>query len=289
MRRNAISDEHPRGSLSIRELAERTGVTQATLRSWETRYGTPRPRRLAGGHRRYAEDDVTLVAEIVRHRASGLSLPAAIDQAGARDEEIAPSLYAGLRRHHPDLVPLLLRKATLLALSRALENECCARAERPVLFGSFQRQTFYLQSRSRWAELARTSRYAVVFADFPEGPETEQSPVEIALPASAALRREWAVVCDVPDYPACLSAWELPGQDEDDSERRFETVWTVDPTVVRDAARICAHLTRASAPALGSALSEALSGAAAPASADSRRATGLLNRMIGYVDGQLRR
>lgn len=290
MRRNTISENLPPGSLSISDLAERTGVPQATLRSWETRYGSPRPQRLAGGHRRYGEDDVALVAEILRHRASGLSLPVAIDRAGTRTDDVVPSLYAGLRRRHPDLVPLLLSKATLLALTRAIEDECCAQAERPVLFASFQHRRFYQRSRSRWAELARTARAAVVFADFAEQPVAGRLPVEVPLPAAAPLLREWSIVCDAPDYPACLSAWELPGQDRAgqdraDSERRFETVWTVDPGIVREAARICAGLTRASAPLLGSALVEILTGTPPGASADSRRATGLLNRMIGYLDG----
>lgn len=287
MRRNTISENLPPDSLSISELAVRTGVPQATLRSWETRYGSPSPRRLAGGHRRYSGDDVALVAEILRHRASGLSLPAAIDRAGARTEDAAPSLYAALRRRHPDLMPMLLSKATLLALTHAIEDECCARAEHPVLFASFQRRGFYQRSRSRWAELARTARATVVFADFadfPEQPVAGQRPVEIPLPASAPLLREWAIVCDAPDYPACLSAWELPGQEGADCERRFETVWTVDPGIVREAARVCAGLTRVSAPRLGCALAEALTGTPPGASADARRATGLLNRMIGYLD-----
>ena len=281
-------DLRPQGGLSISELAARTGVPAATLRSWEARYGFPRPQRLAGGHRRYAEDDVALVAEILRHRASGLNLPMAIDRAGARVHDVAPSLFAGLRRRSPELVPQVLRKATLLALSRAIEDECCARAERPVLFASFQRERFYRQSKARWVELARTARVAVVFADFPEPPNDTPPPVELPLPGTAPLLREWAIVCDAPDYPACLSAWELPGQDRADSERRFETLWTVDPGIVRSAARICAELTRASAPYLGSILADALSGTPSPASADARRATGLLSRMIGYLDSSER-
>ena len=33
----------------------------------------------------------------------------------------------------------------------------------------------------------------------------------VQLPDDAPMRREWAVVCDAPDYPAMLTAWELPG------------------------------------------------------------------------------
>ena len=52
-------------ALTISELAERTQVPQATLRSWESRYGFPSPERLPGGHRRYAESDVAADQGIV--------------------------------------------------------------------------------------------------------------------------------------------------------------------------------------------------------------------------------
>lgn len=60
----------PQDGLSIGELAKRTGVPAPTLRSWEDRCGFPRPRRLAGGHRRYDEGDIALIeAAVVRLRS----------------------------------------------------------------------------------------------------------------------------------------------------------------------------------------------------------------------------
>ena len=56
--------------LSIGELARRTGVPAATLRSWEDRYDFPRPERMAGGHRRYAESDSGRIEEIRAYYAS---------------------------------------------------------------------------------------------------------------------------------------------------------------------------------------------------------------------------
>jgi hypothetical protein len=64
-------------TLTIGELAERTGVAAGTLRMWERRYGFPRPRRSSSGHRRYSSADATLVERVLRHRAAGLSLAAA--------------------------------------------------------------------------------------------------------------------------------------------------------------------------------------------------------------------
>ena len=202
--------------LSIGELARRTEVPAATLRSWEDRYGFPRPHRLAGGHRRYDHGDIGLIEAVVRLRAGGMSLHAAIGHATSAAGQPEPSVFAGLRRRHAGLVPQVLRKVTLLALTRAIEDECCARAERPVLFAAFQQQRFFLQSQPRWDELARTARAVIVFADFSEPagaggpPPGSAAPIQVPLAADAPARREWILVCDSPDYPACVSRLGIP-------------------------------------------------------------------------------
>lgn len=273
--------------LTIGELAERTGVPPATLRSWESRYGFPQPTRLAGGHRRYAERDVAAVLEVLRHRDAGLALEVAVRR--LRSEPVqSRSLYAELRRRHPELVPQPLLKNSLLALSHAIEDECCARAERPVLFGGFQRGAFLDAAYDRWTELARTAQVAVVFAHLSAAREPAPGrPVEVALPYDAALNREWIVVCDAPDLPACMVALERPGQAPvADSRRRFETVWTVDPRVVRDASRLAAALADEYRPGWRTTELAALDEDPPSASADLRRASGLLTRTMGYLDAR---
>jgi MerR family transcriptional regulator, light-induced transcriptional regulator len=277
--------------LSIGELARRTQVPAPTLRSWEDRYGFPRPHRLAGGHRRYDHGDVGLIEAVVRLRASGMSLQAAISQATSQAAEAEPSVFAGLRRRHPALTLQVLRKVTLLALTRAIEDECCARAERPVLFAGFQRQRFFRHSEERWNELARTARLVVVFADFSESAEAGgrppggPAPIRVPLPEGAPARREWTLVCESRDYPACVTGWEFPGQREAaDGDRRFEVIWSVDPQVVSSAAMICAQLARSARPGLGRLLDALPSEPAPPASADLGRAAGLLSRMTSYLE-----
>jgi DICT domain-containing protein len=294
----AVVNEVEDGGLAIGELARRTDVPAATLRSWETRYGFPRPRRQAGGHRRYDEHQITLIEEVLRLRASGMSLQAAIGQAAARSAQVEPSVFAGLRRRHRDLVPQVLRKATLLALTWAVEDECCARAERAAIFGSFQRQRYYRQAEQRWIELARTAEIVAAFADFDSsGAATAAvasaaampAPWQVPVPADAPLRREWTLVCDATDYPACVAGWEFAGQeDRPDADRRFEVLWTVDPRVVRDAATICAQLVESWSPSLGPLLGRLPSDPVPAASADLQRAMGLLNRMTGYIESATR-
>jgi len=279
----------PQEGLSIGELAQRTGVPAATLRSWEDRYGFPTPVRLAGGHRRYQDSDIALIGEVQRLRGSGMSLQAAVGQAAAHEADIEPSVFAGLRRRHPGLAPQELSKATVLALTRAIEDECCAQAGQAALFAGFQQERFYRIAQGRWEELARTARVVVVFADFGASAAADASPARVHLPADAPLRREWFLVCAASDYPAFVSGWEFPGQqDVPDADRRFEAMWSVDPPVVRDAAMICARLARSLSPGLGGLEDDLLSGSP-PGSADLHRATGLLNRMTSYLDKGERR
>ncbi|MDX6326313.1 MAG: hypothetical protein QOK15_2667 [Nocardioidaceae bacterium] len=273
--------------LTISDLAERTGVPPATLRSWESRYGFPQPIRLAGGHRRYAERDVDAVLEVLRHRGSGLALEAAVRRATPESLQ-SRSVYAELRRRHPELAPQVLSKTSLVALSHAIEDECCARAEEPLLFGGFQRDAFLRESYARWVELARTARAAVVFADLATPlPARPGVPVEVALPEEAPLNREWIVVCDAGDLPACLAAVERPGQEgARDPRRRFDAVWTVDPRAVRYASRVSAALADEYRPGWRVTELAGLDDDPPAASADLRRASDLLNRMMGYLDAR---
>jgi DICT domain-containing protein/predicted DNA-binding transcriptional regulator AlpA len=272
--------------LTISELAERTGIPPATLRSWESRYGFPQPSRLAGGHRRYGESDVAAVLEVLRHRDSGFALEAAVRRVKATSLR-SRSVHAELRRQHPELVPQLLSKTSLVALSHAIEDECCARAEEPMLFGGFQRDTFVRQSYARWVELARTARVAVVFTDLATPPPPRRGmPIEVPLPEEAPLNREWIVVCDAPDLPACMAAIERPGQEGHEDSRRFEAVWSVDPRTVRHASRVAATLADDYLPGWRTTELVGLDGEPPSASADVRRATQLLNRMMGYLDAR---
>src|SRR5919112_181288 len=81
----------------------------------------------------------------------------------------------------PDLVPYLLAKRTLIALSHAIEDESCSRADRGLLLGAFQRERFYRQAEERWCELARTADAAVALADFDQLREREGTPTEVPI------------------------------------------------------------------------------------------------------------
>lgn len=278
-----------RAGLTIREVVARTGVEAATLRMWEQRHAFPEPQRLPSGHRRYSELDVELIRRVIAERESGMELKAAIASARrARGGEQLPaeedSIYARLVRRRPDLVPHVLPKRTLIGISHAIEDECGVRASRGMLFASFQRERYYRSSEARWRDLCGTAVSAMVLADFDALREPPGAPVEVPIDRSHPIGREWSVVCDGSDFSAMLAGWERPGQDElNDGERDFEVVWSVEPVLVRDAARIAASIAERCASRLVKRIRRPLSQPVEAGGVDIGVVTSLTNRMIAYI------
>jgi MerR family transcriptional regulator, light-induced transcriptional regulator len=268
-------------SLSISEVAERTGITIPTLRAWEARYGFPTPQRLPGGHRRYNEGSVEAIGGVIRERRSGLSLEAAIERARASTGAAEPSIFAAIRRAAGELPVQVMGVGSMLAISRAIEDECYAHGDRHVIFGAFQRERHFRAAAHRWRELARTGDHAVVFAGFPRSRQRAK-PVELVLDAGSVLRREWAVVCDSPTFTGCLAGWERP--EMPGGPRRFEAIWTVEPKLVRHASRACVKLVDRTAPGLAAAITAHLESQPVRNSDDLRTATIVTNRVVGYLD-----
>jgi DNA-binding transcriptional MerR regulator len=272
--------------LRIGDLAAGSGVNEATLRMWETRHGFPAPQRLKSGHRRYTQRDLEAVRAVVRARAEGLSLAGAIERARRLVAEQAPSVYALLRERFPALQPYVLGKPSMLRLSRALEDECALRAQRPVVFGSFQQERLYRASEARWRDLTRTAELAIVFADFDRLRRPRGAPVEVPLESSAELRREWVIVFDAPNVAACLAGWERPRGAA--RERFFETVWTVERRVARHAARVFADLAARADAALVDGMRERLADEPVPVPDDVPTAVAVASRMVVYAAGEER-
>jgi DICT domain-containing protein len=278
-----------RSGSGIGEVVERTGVAEATLRMWERRYGFPAPERLASGHRRYSDREIELIRTVAAKRAGGLALPVAIEQARSEGSQPAASVYAALRRRRPDLEPSVLLKPMMLALSHAIEEEALARAERLLVFGSFQRERFYRQAQERWRELARTADVAVVFADFVRLRAPRDAPVEVPVPREHPFNREWALVCEGQELALCLTGWEVPNAGPaPDEMRRFEAIWSVEPEVVREASRICCAIATSKRPAVAEAANARLEAplSAAPES-QLRLASAVSARMLSHVSTRL--
>ena len=225
--------------LAIKEVAERTGIAAATIRMWEQRYGFPEPARTASGYRVYTDEDVdALRARRARCRDSGLSVPAALERARGRRRRQRPpvDLRRDRQRATTPIPARRLRKATLLAISRAIEDETLARAagaggDRRLPVGA-QLRGGRAPLRAAGPQRRRVRRVRRLRRACASAPATR--PRSRSRPEDA-LGNEWAVVVDAPGYAACLLAWETPESQRDDHlpdrERRFEALWTLDPRI----------------------------------------------------------
>ena len=64
----------PRAEYSIAAASKLTGISCHALRVWERRYGFPRPRRSASGHRRYGLDQVEVLRLLATRARKGESI-----------------------------------------------------------------------------------------------------------------------------------------------------------------------------------------------------------------------
>lgn len=267
----------------IGQVAELTGLGEGTLRMWESRHGFPDPERLANGRRLYSRENIEQINAVIRARGEGLSLPAAIETTRRLTGQRRLSVFRTLRQRFSHLHPRPMEKQALLWLSRAIEDECAARAEHPLLLGCFQREHFFRQSEHRWRSLARGARATVALAELPAFKEPTDAPVEVPLEAGDPQLAEWAVICHDRDLQVCMVARERPG---DPADRCFEAIWTVEPEVVREAARVCLELVARSAPELASELLALVTGPARTVvPADLQCALDLATRVTGYATG----
>ena len=170
-------------------------------------------------------------------------------------------------------------------MSHAIEDEYCARGGPAVLIATFQREAFYRRAERRWRDLARTAELAIVLADFDRSRRPRGGPIELPLPTAEPVNREWTLICDGPAFSACLAGWEHAGQEpEQDAERRFETVWSVEPEVVRAATRAAREIALRAAPDLAERFPPRLDRAPHPAPPEVRTLVALTGRMIGYAE-----
>ncbi len=237
--------DRPSDGFSIGVLADRTGLTPTVLRTWENRFGFPSGTRSASGHRRFTDADVDLVRQVQELRAGGMGLAAAVDTVQRRRRRPVESVHAVMAREFPHLGVQRLGRRSLIAASYAVEDEALARAERPLVLGTFQAGDRFADQRRRWDELARTAAWSAVVAEFDESlpADPSASPARCQLAEGSPLRREWTVVTVSDSRAALVSAWEVPGSPG--AERVYESVITGHRPAAVAAARVLLDATRA--------------------------------------------
>lgn len=95
---------------SIKAAAMATGVSASCLRTWERRYGVPKPRRSDSGRRIFGEDDLAVIRRMVALVESGVSASEAAQAVEIEGIGDPPEEEEGNGRTHP-LVDLFVQKA----------------------------------------------------------------------------------------------------------------------------------------------------------------------------------
>ena len=182
--------------------------------------------------------------------------------------------------------PQRLRKPTLVAISRAIEEEAIARAAGPVVIAAFQAERNYRAVEHRYRRLAHVADAVGVFAAFDERADRlrrrarrdPDRPVRRARARVGGDRRR-------------AGLRRVPGRLGDARARaassRRSGRWT--PTVVRRAAQVGAALAARTAPAWSERLLGLLADRPLAVEQPAPGLTALTNRMISYLDdGRIR-
>ncbi|MBH8573896.1 GAF domain-containing protein [Nostocaceae cyanobacterium CENA369] len=166
---------------------------------------------------------------------------------------IATSVLSELLQSIPYLRPQLYFKASLTALSHAMEDQVLAATlEQPLVIASFQRERYYRQEAHRYLRLAQRSNQIYVLSapetDFTHSSEAYE---KIAFELEDALSQEWHLVVIADNYATCLVCRESLGSIakskqipefnpslDTDTSRRFEGIWTSERGVSVKAAEL---------------------------------------------------
>lgn len=172
-----------------------------------------------------------------------------------------------LLQRRPELHAQTYFKASLTALSHAMEDRVLAGADAPLIIASFQKERFYRQEAHRYERIAQVSDQVYVLS----APETDFKHHSgmyetIAFEPDDPLNLEWHLVVVGNDYTACLVCRERITRGDEaeqmqepslDPVRCFEGIWTSDRQVSRTAADILLAQIQAYRPELQTKIQQA--------------------------------
>ncbi|MEH1924471.1 DICT sensory domain-containing protein [Nostoc sp.] len=154
---------------------------------------------------------------------------------------ISTSVLSDLLKSLPYLRPQLYFKASLTALSHAMEDQVLAGTlAQPLVIASFQRERFYRQEAHRYQRLAlRSNQIYVLSAPETDFTNSSEHYEKVAFEPTDGLSHEWHLVVIADNYATCLVCREnlssiaknkqLPELSPNldiDTARRFEGIWT---------------------------------------------------------------
>ncbi len=171
-----------------------------------------------------------------------------------------PSLLQDLLQTHPYLRPQIYFKASLTALSHAMEDQVLGSGDEPLVIANFQKERYYRQETRRYRQLAQHTSQVYVLA----APETDFAQVSepyetIPFDPSDPLAQEWHLVILGSHYAACLVCRERPSDAPlMDQARRFEGIWTFERAISQTVARLLLERIVSYQPRLSAKINQAI-------------------------------
>lgn len=151
------------------------------------------------------------------------------------------SLLQNLLLTNKFLRPQIYFKASLTALSHAMEDLVIVGNEKPLVIANFQRERFYRQETRRYTRIAKRSDQVYVLAAPDSELSTNSTPYTVIPfdPNDNFLAQEWHLIIIAEQYSACIVCREFSAPVEGvslDQLRQFRGIWTFERQVSKTAA-----------------------------------------------------
>ncbi len=153
------------------------------------------------------------------------------------------SLLEDLLESVPNLVPQMYFKSSLVALSHAMEDLILAGNDSPLVITCFQEERFYRQEIRRYRQIAGRTDQVYLLAARSDNSSfaVANEPYEtIPLDPSDRLAQEWHLIIVSKQYAGCILCREKATATSAPMEqgKRFDGIWTFDPIIAHQAARL---------------------------------------------------
>jgi DICT domain-containing protein len=174
--------------------------------------------------------------------------------------QTSTSLLPQLLQELPQLRTQIYYKASLTAISHAIEDLVLAGDDASLVIANFQQERYYRQEASRYHRIAqKTDRVYVLAAPETDFAKQTANYATIGLAPDDELAQEWHLVIIAKKYAACLICREVTAPKATtnlDSARQFRGFWTFDRAVCITAARLLCERIASYRPDLGAELAD---------------------------------
>ncbi len=152
------------------------------------------------------------------------------------------SLLQELLQTVPNLNSQVYFKASLTALSHAMEDLLLVGTDKPLVIANFQQERFYRQENRRYQRIAKfTDQIYVLAAPESDFATASTSYEVIPLEPEDDLAQEWHLIIVGTEYAACIVCQEFASQVDGvslDETRQFKGIWSFDHKVSTTAAQL---------------------------------------------------